>query len=253
MPFELGMLDVMDYLWEKMEKTPEGAIKYTPEDVDMLWEMGFVDTQKYPLDMWRSVFDPFRQADGTYLMEKDAFLSLETYRYKGEIHVPFDAMKINEGLYTDEGLQDLIDASIAPSCSYTPEKLREFFHELKELFRTPDSLIKIVRDAKIKIRDLISNNPSPLRNLELLFDMMVSEGKGKELEEQVVGSETERVTARAALEASHFTAIPTSRSEAASRELTEIVKARKKSPAVKAEGEDVALKKIRRSRKGMRG
>lgn len=253
MPLELGMFDVMEYLWEKLDKTPDGRIRYSVNDIEALWIMGFVDAQKYPMAQWKGVFEPFRAPDGSYFLEKDAFLSLDKYRYKGEIHIPFDAMKINEGFYTDEGLQELIDASIAPSSCMPPDRLRAFFAELKELFRAPDGLIKIGRDAKLKIRDLIDKNPSPIRNLEILFDQMLRAGDNKGLEDQIASAQTERVTAQAALEASSFAATPITKAEASAKGLKGIEKARRKTSATRTGGEGVALKKIRRSRKGMRG
>jgi len=253
MPLELGMFAVMDYLWETLEKTPDGRhIRYTIIDVEMLWKMGFVDTEQFPMDQWKRVFDPYLQSDGTFLLDRDAFFTLDQYRYKGEVHIPFDAMRINEGLYTDEGFQELINASIAPSCSLSKENLGAFFDALKETYRSPEGYIKIGVDAKRQIRDVIDRNPSPLRNLELMFDKMMAQGKDKEMKEQIEGAETDYATARAALEASSFSATPTSKTEASATGLKGLEKAKEKVKAeVKAEG--VSLKKIRRSRKGMRG
>ena len=253
MPFELGQFAVMEYLWSTLEKTPDGkAIRYLPIDIEMLWKMGFVDTEKFPMDQWKLVFEPYRQGDGSFLLEKDAFLALDKYRYKGEIHIPFDAMRINEGYYTDEGLHELFDASVAPSCNYDGERLKAFLDALKETFRSPDGLIRIDVEAKKQIRNLIEKNPSPLRNLEIMFDQMIAQGKGKEMGEKVELADTEMATARAAIEASSFTASPTSRSEAAAKNHERLEKAKKARAAAETE-EGVHLRKIRRSRKGMRG
>lgn len=254
MPLDLGQYAVMEYLWATLEKTPDGkAIRYLPIDVEMLWKMGFVDTEKYSLDQWRLVFEPYKQADGSFRLEKEAFLALDRYRYKGEIHIPFDAMRINEGLYTEEGLSDLINTSIAPSCGLPPEKFKAFFDTLKETFRTPEDYIRIDYDAKRQIRNLIEKSPSPLRNLEVMFDQMIAKGKGKDMEDKIEGAHTEMATARAAIEASAFTAAPTTRTEAAAKSLKGIEKAKRKAAAEKPSDEGVHLKKIRRSRKGMRG
>lgn len=255
MTLELSSFDVMEYLWDTLEKTKDGkAIRYNIYDVEMLWKMGFVDTEQYSMNEWKQVFEPYKQEDGTYLLSKDAFFSLDKYRYKGEIHIPFDAMRINEGLYTDEGLGELIEASIAPSCSLPKKQLDEFFTSLKDLFRTPDGLVKIDREAKLKINDVINRNPSPLRNLEIMFDQMLSKGKDKEMEGQIEGAEAKMATARAAIEASSFAASPKTRTEAAAGGLGKLVKAKKKAPGEVDSGKpSVSLKKIRRSRKGTRG
>lgn len=256
MPLELGQFAVMEYLWDTLEKTPDGkAIRYTILDIEMLWKMGFVDTDKYPMAQWKQAFEPFKQADGSYRLEKPAFLALDQYRFKGEVHIPFDAMRINEGLYTDEGLTQLLESSIAPSCGMSPEKLEEFFTTLKETFRTPDGLIRIDSKAKKIIKELIGKNPSPLRNLEIMFDKMLYKGKDKEISEKVEGARTEMATARAAIEASSFSSMPATRTEAAAKNLKVLEKAKKKeaAPAASEKEGGVHLKKIRRSRKGMRG
>jgi hypothetical protein len=244
----------MEYLWDTLEKTPDGkGLRYNIYDVEMLWRMGFVDTKQFSMEEWRQVFEPYRQEDGTFLLSKDAFFALDKYRYKGEIHIPFDAMRINEGLYTDVGLNELVEASIEPSCSLSREELQKFFDDLKNEFRTPDNLIKIGPEAKMKIRDMINRNPSPLRNLEIMFDQMLAKGGEPELIEKVEGHEADIATARAALEASSFSASPASKTEAAASGLKKLAKAKKAVVEVETGAPSVSLKKIRRSRKGMRG
>lgn len=254
MTLALTSSDIMEFLWDTLEKTPDGkSIRYNIYDVEMLWRMGFVDTERVGMEEWQQVFEPYRQEDGTFLLSQDAFFALDKYRYKGEIHIPFDAMRINEGLYTDVGLNELVEASIEPSCSLPKEDLKKFFEDLKNEFRTPDGLIKMGPDAKMKIRDMINRNPSPLRNLEIMFDQMLSKGEDKEMIEKVEGHEADIATARAALEASSFSASPTSRTEAAAGGLKKLSKAKKAKAEVDTGKPSVELKKVRRSRKGMRG
>lgn len=244
----------MDYLWDQLEKTKDGKhIRYTVLDIEMLWKMGFVDTDRFSMDQWKLALEPYRQADGSFILDKPSFLALDHYRYKGEIHIPFDAMRINEGLYTDEGLSQLISSSIVPSCNIPQEMIEAFFEALKETFRTPEGLIRIDAHAKKQIRDLIEKNPSPLRNLEILFDQMLHKGKDKEISGKIEGAEAEVATARAAIEASTFSAAPRSRSEAAAKTLKRIQKTKTAEAPETPSESGVHLKKIRRSRKGMRG
>jgi hypothetical protein len=255
MPLELSSFKVMEHLWESMEKTKDGKhIAYTMLDIEQLWQMGFVDTKKFGMEEWKAVFEPYKQPDGTFLLNHEQFLVLDDYRYKGEIRVPFDAMRINEGKYTDEGLDQLINASITPSCSLESPKLREFFEALKKDFRQDDGLILIKRPAKERIKAMLETHPSPLRNLEILLDRML-EVQGEALARQLEGTETEAATLEAAKQVSSFTTAPTSRAEAKAKGLKKIEKARPKRAAQpKAKGKpEVEVKKIRRSRKGMRG
>lgn len=252
MPLDLSTFDVMSYLWETMDKTSEGNIRYALEDVDALWHMGFVDTESITLETWRSVFEPFRQADGTFHVNRDGFLALEKYRYQGEIHVPFDASLINEGRYTDEGLADLFRHSIRPSVNLDNASFNTFLETLKTDCREAGGLIRIGKDAKLRIKQLIDRSPSPLRNLELMFDQMMrsQEATATVAEfEEALDEEGERKQTR---EGSIFTATPTSRSEAHARELTALTKAKTKS-ATPTKGKTTELKKIKRSPRGIRG
>lgn len=261
MVLEMDTDNVMEYLWGQIEKTPDGKhIRYTLEDIDSLWWMGFVDTERYPLTAWRRVFEPYKREGGVYILNHASFLSLDQYRYKGEIRIPFDAMLINEGKYTDEGLQELFDLSIAPSTRKTPKELQQFIENLKKKHRQPDALIKIDRNAKVEIMELIDQFPSPLRNLEITFDRMLEAGVDQEMAEQLDADESARATSEAAKQVSQFSSTPTSRAEVQAKRLQDLQKAKEKpaakpAPAKKTEKkkEGVELKKIKRSRRGMRG
>lgn len=257
MVFELGSDNVMEYLWGQLEKTPDGvSIRYTLDDIDSLWWMGFVDTARYSLTMWREVFEPYRQPDGMFLLGHGDFLALDQYRYKGEIKIPLDAMEINEGKYTDEGLRELFDLSIIPSCSLSPKQMTDFINNLKKRFREPDGLIRMGDEAKREIKTLLDSYPSPLRNLEIIFDRMIEEGVDEQLAAELEAGEAARATTEAARQISKFSSMPVSAAEAQSERLKALEKtrpARKSSPKTKAEKPTAELKRIRRSRKGVRG
>lgn len=248
---------VMEYLWDNLDKTEDGNhISYSLDDIDALWWMGFVDTDKYTLEKWREVFEPYKQPDDTYLLTRPAFLALEKYRYTGEIKIPFDAMLINEGKYTDEGLQELFDLSIRPSCYYPPDGFQQYVDDFKKRHREADGLIKIDKTAKLEIKGFIDTSPSPLRNLELTLDRMIEDGVDEKLAEQLHVNETARATTEAAKQVSQFSSTPTSAAEIQSQRLQDLQKVKKKKPratAKKSKKPSTELKKIRRSRKGMRG
>lgn len=254
MAFELANFDVMEHLWDSLEKTPDGHhVQYWLDDIIQLWYMGFVDTSAITAEDWIEVFEPYKQPDNSFLVGKPAFLALEQYRYKGEVRIPFDAMQINEGRYTEDGLDDLIHASIEPSCSLPRERLREFFDTFKRDFKQEDGLILVRRPAKERIKTLIDANPSPLRNLEILIDHMIRE-QGGEMKEGIDKAETDAAMAKAALEASRFSSEPVNVVEEKAKGLKALQKSRHTAVSAEADGVDkVALKKIRRSRKGMRG
>lgn len=241
---------MMEQLWDSLKKTDDGKqIRYTDKDIEQLWQFGFVDTSKTTVEEWNSFFRPHRQTDGSYLLSKDDFLALDEYRYKGEIHIPFDAMKINEGKYTDEGFDELVDISISPSCSLSRPEIKKYFDLFKKDFRGNDGLLLIKKDAKERIQILLEDRPSPLRNLEIMFDRMI-EARGLE-----GGGDADTATMQAALQTSSFTETPLSVSEVKAQALQSIEKVKKYSAekTTAAKENTVELKKVKRSRKGIRG
>lgn len=254
MPLDLASFGVMEHLWDTLDKTPDGAhIRYSIIDVEQLWWMGFVDTHRISLENWTRLFDPYLQGDGSYLLNRDQFLSLEEHRYKGEIRIPFDARLINEGKYTEEGLDELVEASVVPSCGLPREQIASFFAKLKKEFRKPDGLILIEMPAKLMIKALIDEHPSPLRNLEVMLDGMLA-SKGAEMISEVEQARTGAATTQAAIQASRFSSKPTTRAEEKALRLEALQKARRQAAPTEIEGvKKVEVRKIRRSRKGMRG
>jgi len=258
MVLEMDTENVMEYLWDQIEKTPDGKhIRYTIEDIDSLWWMGFVDTQRYPLDQWRQVFEPYKRQGNVYVLNRSSFLALDKYRYKGEIKIPFDAMLINEGKYTDEGLQELFDLSIVPSCSKSPAEMRQFVDNFKKQYRQPDGLIRMDSNGKLKLKELIDQFPSPLRNLELTFDRMLEAGVDHDMLDQIEADETARATTEAVKQVSRFSSAPLTKAETQAQRLKDLQKAKPKAtpstPQKEEKKEGVELKKIKRSKRGMRG
>lgn len=248
------LVNVMDLIWESVDKAEDGKVRYPLAFIDFLWDHGFVDTKKYSKPVWRSAFDPFKQGEDLYCLTRDSFLSLDKYRYTGEIRIPFDAMMINEGKYTDEGFAQLVGDAVAPSCTLEPKTLQTFIEELKNEFRQPDGLLLIQIQAKMKIKKLLEEFPSPLRRFEIVFDEMF---KAKETAKKVGetaqrGSITATPEQLAQLQTSTFSQGATSVAEEQAHRLRQMTQAKAKMPENHFEGGD-PLKKIKRSKKGIRG
>lgn len=255
MALELEGHDIMENLWHSMPKTDDGEhLKFTAGEVEQLWMLGFVDAERVSLDGWKNIMNEFRQADGFYILSKPEFFSLDQYRYKGEIHVPFDAMVINEGRYTDDGLDDLVSASIAPSCGLPVEKIGEFFTQLKKDFRGPDGLIIIRKPAKERIKALLDAYPSPLRNLELLLDEMFRNRNETGNFSSLPAEPAAQAPLSPKVQTSNFTTTPTSKAEARAQELKKLTQSKKtETEEIDDDGKPkVMLKNIIRSRRGMR-
>ncbi len=251
MTLTLDNFNGMELLWNNLPKKPdENHTTISLDDIDTMWHLGTVDTVKFSIDEWRAAFDNYGQADGTYVLSREEFLAMEPYRYKGEVMLPFDAMLINEGKYTDEGLQELIDLSIAPSCSYTPTQMHDFMTDLKESNRDKRNLIRIDVNAKAEIKKLVEGNPSPLRRLELMFDYLVKDAATRG--NKVISTPASLPEEVAMVQASSFTIQPLSEVEAQWKVLTSIEqKAQAKDKIDKSK--TTKLKKVKRSRKGLKG
>lgn len=164
----------MEFLWGELPKAPDDDhATFVHDEIDALWHAGFVDAERFDLAAWRAAFADHRRPDGTYILSKAEFFAKDPYRYKGEIRVPFNALLINEGQYTDEGLQELIDESIRPSVRVDGGLFAECFDQLKRAARQPNGLLLIDGRAKQRIRRFIEQYPSPRRQLELIFDAMI--------------------------------------------------------------------------------
>src|SRR3989338_455083 len=246
-------VNVMEVIWQAVDKAEDGCVYYPVAFVDFLWDNGFVDTKKFKRERWDVAFEPFKQADGLFKLTHEEFLTLNKYRYSGEIHIPFDAMRINEGKYTDEGFGQLVSDSIAPSCAFADPELQKFVGELTKEFKQPDDLILIQKSAKFKIKKLLEDSPSPLRRLELLFDnLLKKKGIAKEVEQDLQKiSLVATPEQQAELQASTFIAGPSNLSESEALKLKQITKVKKNGEPAPQGGEP--LKKIKRSKKGLRG
>ena len=256
----MSSINVMEAIWESSEKDEAGSLYYTPPFIDFLWEAGFIDTKEFTPQEWREACKPFfHPDDDLYRFSKEEFLSLDTFRYKGEIKIPFDALRINEGKYTDEGLDNLVLISITPSCGLSDKELVKFIDRLKTKHRQKDGLILIKSEAKQAIQALLKENPSPLRRLEIIFDEYLK-ALGEAAAEQLArekGTKLSRVATpeqQTEVQKSVFLQGAASQAEVKAEQLKNLTKAREKSPEPnKPDKGGKPLKEAMRSKKGLRG
>ncbi len=158
--------DPMEYIWERVPKTRAGLINYLPGDIPYLYRNGFVDTTRFPYQQWKAAFDDCLQSDGTYLVSKNKFLSLRTFRYEGPVFKPFEAQKVREGEWTDEDLQKLFDRSIQPSSTVTHDIFWNSVKALKSQGFVQNEKLFVNQAVKNQLNYLIERFPSPRRRLE---------------------------------------------------------------------------------------
>jgi len=243
--------NIMEMIWNGIPKIPDDThITLTQDDIEDIWENGFVDTEQFPCDTWVKAFEPHISPEGHFVLTLEEFLEKDSYRYTGEIFRPFEPLFINEGKYTDTGLQELVDMSIEPSCSYSRQKLDNFFKKWKKKYRdASDNLIVMDIDAKREIAKLVYENPSPMRRRELIFEALFTGYMADIADGNIVISATAGQAAQ--VQISTFTTQVTT-GESALKKLKSIEKT--KAPKATGTGDEgVKVKKVRRSRKGRRG
>lgn len=251
MGLRAGDFDILSYLWEQLPKSPDpDHVTYTAADIDTLWHMGFVDVDQCPLATWRQAFATARQPDGNFRLTREDFLSLDRYRYKGEIYAPFDAELINAGQYTDEGFQELVEQSLVPSCSLSRGALAGLVDGLKAKVRQPNGLLRIEALAKREIARWLKEHPSPLRRLELLFSAML-EAQAAQLGDVGTPPAAKSPEQIARVEASTFTMLSANDPKDRKHALQGLTKAKQTPPPPEPTGGGTPLKHLRRSRRGV--
>lgn len=179
--------ELMAKIWNEIPKDPTSnneMVRYTNDDLHYLYETGFVDSKAYKYEEWEKAFESTKQINGTYLFNKEKFISLGRYKYVGPIKTPLDPLKIREGWYDLEVWRNFIVSAIFPSTSVlTMEKLVEGEKKAKAEGKIVNGRIKVDKEYKLMIKMVIDNFPSPRRRRELgvqaAYEKMVQEAASR--------------------------------------------------------------------------
>lgn len=179
---ESSLKEVMERIWDRMQKKtdlPPGYsgeyIQYLATDPQYLYEVGFVDTKKYSFEEWEKAFEPFKQTDGTYLISKDQFIALGKYKFTGLVKKPLDAMQIKEGWYPLQEWHLFLVRSVIPSLSLPVENMLEAEKQLKDSGQIKKGKILVDKALKLRIKAMLDQFPSPMRQRELGVDKISNE------------------------------------------------------------------------------
>jgi hypothetical protein len=160
--------DPMEHIWERLPKERDGkTVRYLLGDIAYLYKNGFVDTKQHTYEQWKAALLPHQKTDGSYILTKEAFLSLRKYRLGGVEKEPFDPMKLAEGPWDEARVKALYHKAIKPS-SEVPEEI--FWNSIAALKRAgcvdETGRLIINEKAKNQITYLIERFPSARRRLE---------------------------------------------------------------------------------------
>lgn len=153
------------YIWEKVPKTKEGFIKYIPNDLPYLYHNGFVDTKAHTYEQWVEAFQPCKQEDGTYLIDRDHFLNLTWFRPR-IVGKPFDPFKVPEKEWTDEHLGIMYKLRIYEGSEVSEDTFWKVIEALKKKGHQKNGNLYFNGEVKTTIFELIERFPSPARRLQ---------------------------------------------------------------------------------------
>lgn len=156
----------MLYIWKKIPKTKEGFVHYLPGDLPYLYYNGFVDTDQFSYEEWEAAFDSCKQADGSYLLDEEKFLSLRIYRYEGPLYEPFNPQKVYEGEWTDDDLGKFFKYTLKPSCAIDEEVFWNNVKAFKAQGFIKNGNLVVTKEVKTQLSYLVERFPSPRRRLE---------------------------------------------------------------------------------------
>lgn len=173
----------MEKLWEKLPKNKDGySITYIEGDIPYLYNNGFVDVQRFSLDDWKNAFQPFKQKDGTYRLEKNDFIKLGSFRYNKANEPAFDPFALAERAWPDWELAYLWESTIKVSSTITFDVFKQCILALKKSGQVNESFELIIdENVKKQLAYLLERFPSPRRLLEKEVDKM-REKTGKQIQ-----------------------------------------------------------------------
>jgi hypothetical protein len=179
--------EVMGKIWSAIPKepgTPVEMVRYLSTDLKYLYDFGFVDTRAYTYEEWEKAFEDYKQADGTYLFNKDQFIRLGRYKYTGHIKTPLDPLKIREGWYEIDTWRSFLVKNVIPSTTgLTVEFIKEGEKKALAQGLIVKGRIKIGKEVKLWLKQLLDNYPSPLRRREIdvqaAYDKLVAQAAAK--------------------------------------------------------------------------
>lgn len=168
---------LMESIWQQVPREHNPLpnlrgeyIRYVATDPKYLYLTGFVDAKRCTLEEWEAAFQDCVQPDGSYLISKEKFLSLGKYKFSGPIKNPLDALKIREGWYELDKWHTFCVQGIIPSTTLTAEHLVQAEKLMKEGGQIINGRIRIDKAAKLRIKKILDDYPSPTRRRELAVE-----------------------------------------------------------------------------------
>lgn len=160
----------MQVIWDKTSKPhPDGQrtiVWRDRYDLEFLYIMGFVDTDRFSKDEWIDSFRDSLQKDGSYRVTQDQWFAKRAFRYSGPVGPPLDPMSIHEGLWDMKEFETFLKEKILPSTTLTEEHFRKAIEKAKKT-AIKDGKYVVNRVFKFALKQLLLTYPSPRRIREM--------------------------------------------------------------------------------------
>jgi len=169
--------DPMLLIWEKVSAIepkisslePDGArciIWRNRNDLDYLYDSGFVDTDRFKKEQWIDAFQEALRPDGSYRLTRDQWLAKRPFRYIGPTNPPFDPLTLKEGEWDKEEFEKVFRYNILPSTTISEEQFRKGFEKARKTAFSHGKVV-INKPFKFSLKQALLLYPSPRRVREI--------------------------------------------------------------------------------------
>lgn len=157
-------------IWDKVSQPSPDGQRYivwrTRDDIDYLYDTGFVDTDRHKKEDWIDAFKDSLQADKTYRITKDQWLAKRPFRFNGPTSPPFDPLTLQEGEWEIEEFEKILKEKVFPSTTLSEEIFRKAIDKGKEKAFVGGKFI-LSKAFKFALKQAFILHPSPRRFREL--------------------------------------------------------------------------------------
>ncbi|HSA60245.1 MAG TPA: hypothetical protein VLJ37_11235 [bacterium] len=162
--------DPMMTIWEKVSVPQAGGMRCivwrNRNDLDYLYDSGFVDTDQYRKEQWIDAFQDSLKPDGSYIVTKDQWLAKRAFRFDGPTGEPFDPLTLPEGEWDMDAFDKLLKQKILPSTTLTEENFRRGFEKARKTAIVNGKVV-VNKMFKFNLKQIFLLYPSPRRNREM--------------------------------------------------------------------------------------
>ncbi|MCP5468817.1 MAG: hypothetical protein H7A32_06070 [Deltaproteobacteria bacterium] len=156
------------HFWDTLEVVESKSFRLiSEENISILYEHGFVDSEKISLEQWKEILHNFPEDEGKYRLTENNLFQLSHYLYQGPIRKPFSPDNLKEGPRDPSWLEKLYLKVLQYETTLSYEEWQDIIRN--EIMLRYTHLGDFVLDSNSKeyLKKLIDEKNSRLRRLEL--------------------------------------------------------------------------------------